>query len=299
MSANSLLSAAVSSGDVGLVRDAVRLGARVGGYELYTALEARNHRVVAALLDAGAVVSVDDVDAAAKAGVTLADLEPLLARRGVDAPTEALFCPGVLANADLLHAMLARGARVAHVREDDGFTPLHVAAEAGLAPACAALLDAGAALEARAWERGVAAEGYERWDSGETPLLVATLCSHWQLSPTATIALLVQRGADVNARTAANWTGLLRVARYGPVEAVVALADGGASVDVVCDEGFTPMWLACERDASSRSVAVARELLRRGAPVHGRDKRGRTCADLAGSAEMIALLRDAEGRAPS
>jgi ankyrin repeat protein len=85
------------------------------------------------------------------------------------------------------------------------------------------------------------------------------------------IALLVDKGADVNARSAINSTALMWA---GPNAAKVKLlTDRGADVTVVAENGRTALWIAAMSD---ESAAAVRLLLAKGADPRLADKTGAT-----------------------
>jgi ankyrin repeat protein len=106
-------------------------------------------------------------------------------------------------------ALLAHKAEV-DSRDDDGMTPLLVAALSGHREMAALLLDHGADVEARD------AAG------GATPLYQAAAWGR-----TAVIELLIARGADVNARNRAGKTPLAAALANGSIEAARILREHG------------------------------------------------------------------------
>ena len=134
-------------------------------------------------------------------------------------------------NAELVKALLAQGAPV-DARDATARTPLHYAAMGGDADTIALLLEAGATVDARDVR-------------GETPLHVAG-----RRMRAAAAGLLLDAGADVNARNAEGQTPLLLAVDQGEEaqeldEAIRALAAvliaRGADVNLSDTAGHTPL----------------------------------------------------------
>jgi ankyrin repeat protein len=118
-----------------------------------------------------------------------------------------------------------------------------------------------------------------------------------RLSPEA--QLLIERGADVNARTGdtdgseRQQSALMRASREGLADVVAALLAKGAVVDARNENGNTAlMELALSRRAHP-VLEVARLLLAGGADVNATNEDGKTAlmlATQAGNKELIRLL---------
>jgi len=92
--------------------------------------------------------------------------------------------------------MLADGASI-HVKDRNGWTPLHGAAQRGHGPVIQLLLDRGLDINVTG-------------KNGHTPLLCSVVHEHASI-----VQLLLDRGADSNAKTADGATPLLFAAKEG------------------------------------------------------------------------------------
>ncbi len=136
----------------------------------------------------------------------------------------------------------------------EGWTPLHFATKAETPKNIAALVSAGADVEAHARD-------------GQTPLHAAA-----EFGAPASIAALVSAGADVNARNKAGQTPLRSAieGRNRALERIVALLSAGADVNARDKDGQTALYAAGH---FPKRIVV---LLSAGADVNARDKDGQT-----------------------
>jgi ankyrin repeat protein len=134
-----------------------------------------------------------------------------------------------------------------------GAHPLHVAADIGLPPLLNLLIDLGADLEGRD-------------DLGRTPLIQAALAGN-----SAAIEVLLAAGADADAAETRRGTTALHLAafrnRLGVIDALLA---HGARVDVVDDNGETPLFWAI---GNGHAEAITR-LVNAGADINHRNRAG-------------------------
>ena len=103
--------------------------------------------------------------------------------------------------------------------------------------------------------------------------------------------LLLSRGAQVDARTAAGSTAL-HLAAHGHEKVVELLLGHDALVDAKNDKRQTPLMFATVKGAHE----VAKRLLESGADLLQQDPKGRTAADLARMLGDVALLELLEAR---
>ena len=101
-----------------------------------------------------------------------------------------------------------------------------------------------------------------------------------------TLELLIDAGADVNARNAFDATALLWGAR-DPAKAKLLIARG-AGVNSPSKQGRTPLMLASLAHGGSSVVAL---MLEKGADVGARDKRGETALGLAATIGEVQTMR--------
>jgi ankyrin repeat protein len=184
-------------------------------------------------------------------------------------------------DADTVRAMLAKDPALAARRDASGEPPIVAALYSGQTAIVDLLVDAGAPLDlftAAALGRvdaiqasldadpgGVHGRSFDGW----TALHLAAFFGH---PPAA--ALLLERGADVNAR-ATNSIGntpLHAAVAGGRVESALALIEAGADVNAADGGGHTPLHIAAE--GGYLPIVVA--LLRRKADPHAVDAEDRT-----------------------
>lgn len=89
--------------------------------------------------------------------------------------------------------------------------------------------------------------------------------------------LLIEKGADVNAKDSAGWTPLYGAVSYGKKEVVSLLITKGADVNARNNGGVTPL----HRAAVWGNKEVAELLISKGADVDAKDNAGNTPLDVA------------------
>lgn len=158
----------------------------------------------------------------------------------------------------LIQRLLKSGADI-HTSDDSGYTPLH---------------DATADLRGNAF--AVLKRGYET-----TPE-----------QATAPVAIMLDAGADVNARTALGFTPLHMAALYAPTAVADLLITHGADIHATAAEGETPLHFA----AMAGNTELARKLLQNGTNVNAREADGMSplcrAAYYTNSPDMLKLLVD-------
>ena len=177
--------------------------------------------------------------------------------------------------------LIAKYGNVA-ARDDDGWTPLHVAALRNTDPAVAALLlDRGADVAAKA-------------DSGVTPLHFAG----FRNTEPAVTALLLDRGANIEAKTNHGLTPLHMAAGHNPEPAVVALLiKRDADTTALDEDGETPYDFAASREELNDEIL---RLLR--GDVTAADwlglalRKAAAMGDALGVARLLALGADIDAR---
>jgi len=141
-------------------------------------------------------------------------------------------------------ALLRAGADVTVV-DRDGMTPLHLAAHSGNAAQVAALLRAGAAVDA-------VCHG-----NGRQPLHYAAFCTARQPGKAAAVAALLRAGAAVGALDHDGSQPLHLAAFAGGLEAVRLLIRAGAPLGARDNRGHVPRWYAMKRAAHSDQLNPA------------------------------------------
>lgn len=118
---------------------------------------------------------------------------------------------------------------------------------------------------------------------GLTPLMVAAAVRHKQDGTAPIMQALINRGADVKARTPAGATAAHMVCADSTsylhlrADVLKTLIDNGADINAADNEGVTPLMLA----ADSGSHDLYAMLVQNGANIHQRDKKGFTASKYA------------------
>ena len=145
-----------------------------------------------------------------------------------------------------LREMLEDDAGLANVYSPDGWTPLHLAAHFGHTNAVRWLLGAGADVQARS-KNELANQPLHAAAAGQAPVELLTL--------------LLDAGADVNARQHGGFTPIQATAQNGDLAATELLLAHGADVQARSDDGQTALSFAIEGNHD----AVAKLLRAQGA----------------------------------
>lgn len=270
---------------IAVVAAVASLGAAVNGVPLIEAVKAGDIGDVRALLEQRADVNAPQPDGttalhwAARANANEMVRVLIAAGANANATNRYGVTPLTLAaangNAALTASLLEAGANP-NVTVGEGETILMTAARAGNVESIKALVAHGADVNAA-----------EQWQ-GQTVLVFAALQNHADA-----VKMLVELGADVNARSkrlefpefvfktagmiyavqpVGSWTPLMYAARDGAIDAVRALAESGADLNLVDPDGTTALTLAIINGHFDTAVA----LLEKGADPNVADKNGMT-----------------------
>lgn len=145
---------------------------------------------------------------------------------------------------------------------EDQKNALHVVAENGNYDIAKILLGAGAIVDAKTGA------------THSTALIIAA-GFHSDL----VVRLLLDKGADINARNCYGNTALHEACRSGVMEIVEMLLNAGADVNATNNKGSTPLHFYCLGDTENgelHTVSGAKELIHSGAIVDARDNSGMT-----------------------
>ena len=129
-----------------------------------------------------------------------------------------------------LRELLAADPSLVNSHSHDGFTPLGLAVFFGQPQAVKALLDAGADVNLASKE-----------SMKVTPLASASAARQLEIA-----RLLIEHGADVNARAASDFTPLHESAASGKLEFAQLLLEHGADANAKASDGKTPLDYARE-----------------------------------------------------
>jgi quinoprotein dehydrogenase-associated probable ABC transporter substrate-binding protein len=146
----------------------------------------------------------------------------------------------------LVKMLLAHGAKMT-ATENAGMTPLGIAAQNGKNKAAAALLDAGADVNAP-----VAQGGY-------SPLMLASISGSPEL-----VKLLISHGANVNAANPGGVTALMIAAANDRANVVELLLSSGADVDARSEDGRTALGIAQSANSNVNLIKLLEDAAHRG-----------------------------------
>lgn len=165
--------------------------------------------------------------------------------------------------------LVGKDASLVNLKNQNGNTPLHIAARQGNVDIAAFLIEKGADLEAKN-------------PTGYTPLFFAVLSKQ----PEA-VRFFLGKGADVNAQTRFQTTPLFTAAESGNSEIVRALIEKGANVNHISPWFGTPL----HRAAYMSFPEVAKILLDAGADLKAADQHGRSALHQAAQLGRVEIAR--------
>ena len=176
-------------------------------------------------------------------GAPSSDTRDLIERvRDYHVKRERVFLGAETGNVQLINNNVGR--LNIHRRNDRGYTPLHVAVDAGHLDAVEALLRAGARVDARTGF----ADGTElRMPS----IYMAAKKNHVDI-----LAALLDAGADINRRTSDGQTAIMVAARRGYKECFDGLGARGAALNLVDDRGNAAIHYAVFEDRMEMIVPL-------------------------------------------
>lgn len=145
-----------------------------------------------------------------------------------DDPTLAIFAAVIFGDAAEIETLLAGNRSLVNAVSPDGWFPLHLAAHFGHADAVRALLNKGAKVDALS-TNAMHNTALHAAAAGRTP---------------GVAKLLLDAGANANARQSGGWTPLHSVAQSGDVEFARVLTEAGADISVRADNQQRPLDLA-------------------------------------------------------
>jgi ankyrin repeat protein len=151
-----------------------------------------------------------------------------------------LFEAAVAGDTARVSSYLAQSPELARAYSHDGWTGLHLAAYFGRQAAAEALIAAGADVNARTTN-----------SQNNLPLHAAAAGKHREI-----VDLLLDNGADVDARQEGGWVALHEAAQDGDVEMIGALLAHGADVNARNDAGQTPLTIALSHDQTAAADAL-------------------------------------------
>ena len=160
-------------------------------------------------------------------------------------------------NIEVVEQHLAAGTDV-DTKNENGFTPLHIAVSKGYKEVAELLVTNGADVNTK--------------DNGSTPLHKAAQFGH-----KAIVELLINKVADVNAKGELGETPLHSAAADGEKEIVELLIVAGADVNVRDKEGYNSL----HRATYERHKNVVELLIAKGTDVNAKTNQGETPLDMA------------------
>jgi ankyrin repeat protein len=158
-----------------------------------------------------------------------------------DRPELTLFEAAAVGDAARVHELLLLEGGFVDLWSPDGFTALHLASFFGHEDVAAELLARGADVSAVA----------------RNPLRVQPLHSAAAGNHTGVVRVLLEHGADANARQEGGFTPIHAAAQNGNDELAGSLLDAGADMSITTDDGRTAAEMAREAGHTSLANSLA------------------------------------------
>jgi uncharacterized protein len=155
-----------------------------------------------------------------------------------------IFEAAATGQTDQVVALITKDPSLVNAYSVDGFTPLSLAVFFGHLETVNALLAAGAYVNAASRE-----------SMKVTPLASAAAANRNDIA-----RVLIEHGADVNAKAAANFSPLHEAAATGNLELARLLLDKGANINAVTEDGKTPFIYAQEHNRAEMIELLERLL---------------------------------------
>jgi ankyrin repeat protein len=206
----------------------------------------------------------------------------------IEAKDESGSTPLMIADAAMVKFLLDRGARV-DTRNTDGVNGMMEAAQAGRVPIVELLLQKGT-------DQSALNEAIFRTIDYQ-PMMINKEFSNKLASPPAladpfveTVKMLLEKGADIEARNEAGRTFLIEAAGFGRLETVKMLLQKGANLRAQSNDGSTALHAAacdCALATMPDTYDVVKLLLEKGAEINTKDNEGYTPLMIASSGGVL------------
>jgi ankyrin repeat protein len=108
-------------------------------------------------------------------------------------------------------------------------------------------------------------------DHSNTPLITAAMYDNAYIAK-----MLIDNGANINAKNGGGWTPLITAAAYDRVDIAQLLIDNGADVNAKSNSGLTPLMTASTRN---NRIDTVKMLIDAGADIDTKDNDGDTARD--------------------